>query len=183
VAAAKLELARLAIVGTGGTDAYILDLVAKTPVREIHLFDGDEFFSHNAFRAPGAAGLDELRARPKKVTYFAERYVPMRRGVLAHPYDLDASNVADLHGMDFVFLSLDTGPAKRLIVEELERCDIGFIDVGMGVELVEGSLRGILRRTTSTPGHRAHFRDRALLGDAGIPGRTTPISRSQTSTR
>ena len=31
--------------GLGGTGSYVLDLVAKTPVREIHLYDGDTFFS------------------------------------------------------------------------------------------------------------------------------------------
>jgi hypothetical protein len=35
----------------------VLDFTAKTHVKEIHLFDGDTFFQHNAFRAPGAANL------------------------------------------------------------------------------------------------------------------------------
>lgn len=43
---------RIGIVGLGGTGSYILDLVAKTHVAEIHLFDKDVFSSHNAFRAP-----------------------------------------------------------------------------------------------------------------------------------
>src|SRR5665647_768400 len=51
----KLRSEQLGIVGLGGTGSYILDLVAKTPVEEIHLFDGDGFETHNAFRAPGAA--------------------------------------------------------------------------------------------------------------------------------
>jgi len=45
---------KVAIVGLGGTGSYVLDFVAKTPVGEIHLFDGDEFLQHNAFRTPGA---------------------------------------------------------------------------------------------------------------------------------
>jgi len=57
----KLELRRVGIVGLGGTGSYILDLVAKTPVEVIHLFDGDVFLSHNAFRSPGAASVAELR--------------------------------------------------------------------------------------------------------------------------
>ncbi len=51
----KLEISRLAIVGMGGTGSYILDFIAKTPAKEIHLFDGDRYFQHNAFRSPGAA--------------------------------------------------------------------------------------------------------------------------------
>src|SRR5882762_6697073 len=65
----KLELDKIAIVGLGGTGSYVLDLVAKTPVQEIHLFDGDRFLQHNAFRSPGAASLDDLQSLPSKVTY------------------------------------------------------------------------------------------------------------------
>ena len=52
----KLKSKRIAIIGLGGTGSYVLDQLAKTPVREIHLFDGDLFLQHNAFRAPGAIG-------------------------------------------------------------------------------------------------------------------------------
>jgi len=45
-----------------------LDFIAKTPVREIRIIDGDEFLQHNAFRAPGAPTLDELRELPKRST-------------------------------------------------------------------------------------------------------------------
>ena len=62
----KLELEKIAIVGLGGTGSYILDLVAKTPVKEIHLFDGDSFSQHNAFRSPGAPSIDALIKQPKK---------------------------------------------------------------------------------------------------------------------
>jgi len=48
----RLELEKVAIIGLGGTGSYILDLVAKTPVKEIHLFDADALLNHNAFRHP-----------------------------------------------------------------------------------------------------------------------------------
>jgi hypothetical protein len=51
----KLKGQKIAIIGLGGTGSYILDLISKTPVSEIHLFDGDYFLQHNSFRAPGAA--------------------------------------------------------------------------------------------------------------------------------
>jgi len=56
----KLALNRVAIVGLGGTGSYVLDLVAKTPVKRIHLIDGDDFAVHNAFRAPGAPSVEQL---------------------------------------------------------------------------------------------------------------------------
>ena len=49
---AMLRGQKIAIVGLGGTGSYILDLIAKTEVSEIHLIDADEFVNHNAFRAP-----------------------------------------------------------------------------------------------------------------------------------
>ena len=87
---------KLGIVGVGGTGSYVLDLTAKTPVKEIHLFDGDRFLQHNAFRSPGAPSADELRALPYKVDYFEKIYSKMRRGIVPHAYHLDASNVAQL---------------------------------------------------------------------------------------
>ena len=62
----KLEIGAVAIVGLGGTGSYILDLVAKTPVQDIHLFDGDKLGQHNAFRSPGAPSIETLRAAPQE---------------------------------------------------------------------------------------------------------------------
>ncbi|MDQ3819256.1 MAG: ThiF family adenylyltransferase [Acidobacteriota bacterium] len=163
----KLEIGSVAIIGVGGTGSYVLDLVAKTPVREIHLFDGDEFVNHNAFRSPGAPSIEELRKRVKKVAYFSELYSKMRRNIFAHPYFIDASNVDELRGMNFVFLCIDSGRDKQAIVEKLEEWGIPFIDVGMGVELVEDSLIGILRVTSSTVNKRGHLRQRVSFADGG----------------
>jgi hypothetical protein len=164
----KLELAKIAIIGVGGTGSYVLDLVAKTPVQEIHLFDGDDFLTHNAFRAPSAASINTLNAKPKKVAHFTTLYSEMRRGIVAHDYYVDASNVGELKEMDFAFVCIDAGEAKQAIIESLEALRIAFIDVGMGIELVDDSLCGALRVTTSTPDRRDHFRTRVSLADTGI---------------
>ncbi|WP_306598826.1 ThiF family adenylyltransferase [Geothrix sp. 21YS21S-2] len=162
----KLELGKVAIVGLGGTGSYVLDLVAKTPVREVHLFDGDTFFSHNAFRAPGAPTLEQLRQRPRKTAYLTEIYSRMHRGLIDHQAYLENENIDCLQGMDFVFLCLDSGPIKKALVEKLEALEIPFIDVGMGVVEAEGALGGILRVTTSTPARRDHLRGRVSFSDA-----------------
>ena len=74
MANAKLELDELAIVGPGGTGSYVLDLVAEDAGREIHVFDDDMLLNHNAFRAPGAVPLAELRERPTKIEHYAAIY-------------------------------------------------------------------------------------------------------------
>ncbi len=162
---AKLETDRIAIVGLGGTGSYILDLIAKTPVREIHLFDGDRFLQHNAFRAPGAPSVEELRGAPYKVDYYAGIYAKMRRGVIPHCQLVEASNVHELAGFDFVFLAFDAGPAKRDLISGLEELGITFIDVGMGLYEVDGSLSGQLAVVTSRPQHRDRARTRIPTGD------------------
>ena len=92
--------AKIAIVGLGGTGSYVLDLVAKTPVREIHLFDGDRFLQHNAFRSPGAPTVEELQRVPPKVTHFQTLYCRMRRNIVAHECFIDSGNVDLLADMD-----------------------------------------------------------------------------------
>lgn len=156
----KLAVERVAIVGLGGTGSYVLDLLAKTPVKEIHIFDGDKISSHNAFRAPGAASRDDLRKQPLKVEYWSDIYSRMHRGIKPHGVYVDASNIEELRNMTCVFLCIDAGPDKRFIVEKLEEFEITFIDTGMGLYVKGDTLGGILRVTTSEPTNRLVARAR-----------------------
>jgi hypothetical protein len=89
----------------------------------------------------------------------------MRKGIVAHEAFVGAENVDQLQDMNFVFLCLEGGTAKKLIVQTLEGLGISFVDVGMGVYLSEDSLGGILRVTTSTPKQRDHVRARIPFSD------------------
>lgn len=152
---AKLALSRVAIIGLGGTGAYILDLVSKTPVKEIHLFDGDIFLQHNAFRSPGAASGNELGEKQAKVTYFSNIYSKMHRGIVGHTAYINSDNIDMLRDMDFVFVCMDRPQEKSFIVSKLEEFEKPFIDVGMGVQLTsQNTLIGTLRTTTSTVENR-----------------------------
>ena len=167
----KLELGKVAIIGLGGTGSYVLDLIAKTPIREIHLFDGDGFSQHNAFRSPGAASIEELDQELTKVDYFAAIYSKMHRGIIPHPDYVTSKNLDQLDGMEFVFLCVDKGAIKRIIVEALEARNIAFVDVGMGISLVaDQGLRGQLRVTTSTPEMRQHVWDSERIPFQDPPG-------------
>jgi hypothetical protein len=150
----KLAMPKIAIVGLGGTGAYILDQVAKTPVGEIHLYDPDRFFAHNAFRSPGAASIDQLLQSPLKVAYYKSIYDAIRYGIVAHPERVDSNNVAQLQTMDFVFLAIDSGPCRKFIAEQLVEYGVPFIDCGIGVYRTGESLAGIVRTTTCTPEHQ-----------------------------
>lgn len=152
----KLSNLKIAIVGLGGTGSYILDLVSKTPVKEIHLFDSDFFHVHNAFRTPGGASVAQLKERYTKIEYLKNIYSNMHRGIIPHYELIGENNVDVLAGMDFVFLSMDNGSGKKCIVYFLEEKGISFIDVGIGVLSVDEKLIGIVRTTTSTKHKRDH---------------------------
>lgn len=154
----KLKARKVGIVGLGGTGSYVLDLVAKTPVEEIHLFDGDRFLQHNAFRSPGAPSGNELGAARQKVHHFQTMYSRMRGNIVAHEGYVTPETVGRLNGMDFVFLCIDRADAKGPIICALERMGIPYVDSGMGIQLVDGALLGVLRVTTSTPEYRGHVR-------------------------
>lgn len=142
----------IVIIGLGGTGGYVLDQVAKTPVPSIRLIDGDRFDNHNAFRAPGAVSLERLRDRPTKVEYFAELYGNMHTGIsTAFTYICD-DNLSLLDDATFVFMCLDDATVKQAIASHLLDRKIPFVDVGMGVEEIDGKLSGLLRMVFAAPG-------------------------------
>jgi ThiF family len=161
----KLTTSKVAVVGLGGTGSYLLDLIAKTPVGEIHLFDGDKFFQHNAFRAPGAPSGEDLEKGMLKVDYFKSIYSRMHRGIVAHPNFVSRTDLDFIQTMDFVFICMDSSSTKRMLIEALHAADKPFIDVGMGIELADDILTGMARITTSTSGHRNHVWDCVSCAD------------------
>ncbi len=165
-----LELPKVVIVGLGGTGAYILDLLAKTPIRNIHLYDSDTFKTHNAFRAPGAASSEDLRGQIAKVDYYAANYARMRRHIHAHVANVTAANVDELADANFVFLAMDASPDKMTIMEALAAAGVPFIDTGIGVSDDSTGIAGQVRVTTALPGATDHITRGGLIsivaGDA-----------------
>ena len=163
----RLAPQRLAIVGLGGTGSYVLDFVAKTPVREIHLFDDDLFLQHNAFRAPGAHSIEDLKRQDSKVQYFHDLYGRMRVGIVAHKIRIQEDNINLLQGYDFVFLCIDKGTSRKLFVKALLGAGIPFVDVGMGVEVTgePQQLWGVCRVTTGTSAKSDHLARRIPMAE------------------
>ncbi|MEN6299634.1 MAG: ThiF family adenylyltransferase [Anaerolineaceae bacterium] len=161
----KLSGQKVGIIGLGGTGSYVLDFIAKTSVKEIHLYDGDLFLQHNAFRSPGAPSAEKLSERQYKVHYFDGIYSQMKKNIIAHPENLNTGNISELSEMDFVFICIDTCPIKKSILSLLIDQGIAFVDVGMGIHAVEDSLIGIIRTTASTKDARDHITGRISFVD------------------
>ena len=165
--AAKVKGEKIAIIGVGGTGSYVLDFVAKTWVKEIHLYDDDRFLQHNAFRAPGAAGIAEIEGGPNKVDFHAERYKKLRKGVVAHKSRIDETNIKELREYDTVFVCIDGDIIKKKILEVCEEVGSVCIDTGMGLYRTGDKLGGIIRTTTSAPDQRTHIRENNRIDMAG----------------
>jgi len=162
----KFKGQRIAIIGLGGTGSYILDLVAKTPVEEILLFDADDFLQHNAFRAPGAASVEILNKRLKKVDYFKVIYSKMRKGIKPYAEKVTEKNIELLRGLSYVFICIDNNSARSMIITKLKSYGVTFIDAGLGVNIVDENLIGQLRVTVGTPTKYDHIPNR--VGSASM---------------
>lgn len=165
--AAKFKDDVIAIIGLGGTGAYILDFMVKTPVREIRSFDPDLFYVHNTYRSPGSLEEDEL-GRAKADVYLA-RYEGFRHGLSIAPKFVDASCVDDLEGVTFAFVCVDKGASRAGIFDLLLSKQIPFIDVGMGLKRREGALNGMLRATYYSAAEGQKVRDANLAPTVDDP--------------
>lgn len=150
---------KIAIVGAGGTGSYLLDFVSKTPVAEIHLFDSDVFNTHNAFRAPGAASIDELEQEFYKVEYLAKKYSNIHTRIIPHKENITQDNVAFLKDMSSVFLCVDSVDVRNSIARYLIENEISFIDSGLGIDLSDNKLNGMVRITTGFKEHYSHIKE------------------------
>jgi hypothetical protein len=150
----------IAVIGLGGTGAYLLDFLVKTPVAEIRAFDPDEFYVHNAYRSPGRLKASELGKRKAKV--YASRYHSFRKGLQVVQKFVDASSFDDFEGVTFAFVCVDKGSSRAGIFELLISKGIPFIDVGMGLNRTRGPLNGMLRTTYYSAGHARKVRDKGL---------------------
>lgn len=135
----------VAIIGVGGTGGYILDLLAKTPVKEIRIFDLDDFHVHNAYRAPGK--LDPKELGKPKVEVCLERYSGFRKGLTGYKLHVGPDTLDELNGVTFAFVSVDKGSSRSGIFDALIDQKIPFIDVGMGLKRKGDPLTGMLRIT------------------------------------
>lgn len=171
----KLEGQKIAIIGLGGTGAYILDMVAKTPVKEIHLFDGDSFDQHNAFRSPGAASMNDLSEGPRKVVYYQKLYSNMHKFIHVHDYYLKKENLQELDQMDYVFVCVDKNTARAIITDYLVSKGVAFSDVGLGVNVVDDKLTGAVRVTSANRNKNDHLPLRIFSEDSDNNEYTTNI--------
>ena len=154
---------RIAIIGLGGTGAYVLDLIAKTPVIEIHILDSDDVKWHNFMRAPGAPTAEEIELRRKgrlrKVDYYHSKYASLREGIHPHAVRVDSPSILGefltAHPIDYAFVCIDQltegdSPRQDVVYCALSEAAVPFIDSGVSITVEDRAVRGAV--TTSAYG-------------------------------
>ena len=150
----------IAIIGLGGTGAYVLDLVVKTPVMEIHLLDSDDVKWHNFMRAPGAPTAEEIescrKGRVSKVDYYHSKYASLREGIHPHAVRVDSLSTfrefLSAHPIDYAFVCIDQltegdSPRQDVVYCALSEAAVPFIDSGVSITVEDRAVRGAV--TTS----------------------------------
>jgi len=163
---AKFKDDIIAIIGLGGTGAYIMDFLVKTPVREIRAFDNDPFHIHNAFRSPGK--VDNSEFGNSKADVYYSRYNNFRTGISVKAKLIDSSCQEELSDVTFAFVCVDKGPSRSGIFDLLLSKGIPFIDVGMGCKRRNHALSGMIRTTyySSDDGQKVSDKGLAPFQDA-----------------
>ncbi len=159
---------RTAIIGLGGTGAYVLDLIAKTPVAEIHLFDSDNVDWHNFMRAPGAPTAEEIKSRHKgrlrKVDYYHSKYASLRKGIHPHAVRVDSPSMfaefLSAHPVDYAFVCIDQltagdSPRQDVVYSALSEAGVPFIDSGVSITLDNCAVRGVVTTSAYAAGSLA----------------------------
>jgi hypothetical protein len=157
----------VALIGLGGTGAYVLDFLVKTPVTAIRGFDDDSYYVHNAYRSPGRLDAAEFR-RPKAAIYQA-RYENFRHGLTLKQQRITADSAVELESVTFAFVCVDKGTARKEIIDLLISRGIPFIDVGLGLKRCDGRLTGAVRTTFFAAGDPTQVRGMGLVETADHP--------------
>lgn len=158
----------IAIIGLGGTGSYLLDLLAKTNLKEIRGFDVDEFQIHNAFRSPGK--IEEKEFGKSKAEVYQERYSVFHSGIKMQAKFIQSDSFDDLEGVTFAFVCVDKGSARAEILNLLIKMQIPFIDVGMGLNRNKGPIEGTLRVTYFSTDRSQEEEGKKLIPMSDDPG-------------
>ena len=129
----------VAVVGVGGSGSYLVDILAKTDIKELHLFDDDVMEQHNAFRIAGAASIQELGVGKSKVEWHQERYAAVREeGVYVHERRLDLEALEELGMFTTVFIAVDKLDTRRKVQQKCNELGVSHFSVGLGLD-IEGA--------------------------------------------
>lgn len=154
---AKLLNQHVAVVGGGGTGGYVVDLLSKSPVGSIDIYDDDTHGIHNSFRWPSPTIREDLGRG--KAELLASRYGRSHKFIKFKKARITEENISELDDKSFVFLCVDEDKSRKFIANYLIEKGIPFVDSGMGLNLSENGLTGMVRSSLFRPESEAQSRE------------------------
>ena len=84
----------------------------------------------------------------------------MHNGIIPHFKYITEENINELGNINYIFISVDKNKVRSMLMNGLLKMDIPFIDVGMGINMLEDSLLGTIRVTTGRKEKNDHIKNR-----------------------
>ena len=164
---AKLEKEVVGIVGLGGTGSYILDLVSKTGIEGIIVWDGDSLEERNMRRGVGPAKRLYGMLGQNKARVLGEEYTDDKCEIEFHPHYFTEEDKETLQKVSFLFIAVDRKESRQVIRMIAEQIGMAYVDVGLGLRVEEGSVTGGCQVVLS---NGEGNRERELINDGGVAG-------------
>ncbi len=143
---ALLAKENVAVIGAGGTGAHIVDLVSKSNVQQIDIYDPDHVSLHTQLRWPGIIERCIVEDKMNKAEYLAALYARRtNRNIRGHPFAIGKNNLTYLREKTMVFVAIDKGSSRREILTSLAGSGLNFIDCGIDLQGTDGPLTASLR--------------------------------------
>lgn len=124
----KLSRSRVAVFGVGGVGGYVVEILARSGVGEIHLIDNDKVSPSNINRQ--IIALTNTIGRTK-VDVAEERILQINPQCVVYKYPLfympDTAGAIDFHRFDYVVDCIDTITAKIDIIHQCHELHIPII--------------------------------------------------------
>ncbi|MCC8196488.1 MAG: tRNA threonylcarbamoyladenosine dehydratase [Ruminococcus sp.] len=133
----KLSRSHVAVFGIGGVGGYVCEMLARTGVGTLSLFDSDEVSFSNRNRQ--IIALSSTTGKPK-VEAMRDRIMDINPGAKAYTYSIfydetTAGNI-DLSEFDFIADCIDTVSSKILLITSAKAAGIPIISaMGAGNKL------------------------------------------------
>ena len=123
---------KIAVIGAGGTGGFIVDMVSKCNVDSIDIYDPDLIDQHTQLRWPGVVGRDVVEQRANKAEYLARVYASRtNRNIRGHAKRVGKAELTLFSDKTIVFVAIDSGADRRVILSGLAAVGANFIDCGI----------------------------------------------------
>ena len=137
-----VQEAKVNVIGAGGTGTWIVDILSKTNVGEIHVWDHDKIERRNVKRAPGGERAWAKHVGAAKAEACQAIYGSGNVRVIPHVKRVEEINVDAATTGSYLFIAVDDEESQELIEKHAISRRIRFSSVGMSVDYEHGTAKG-----------------------------------------